>query len=59
MAQILCESCGWQGDLDDLAVEYHLNPKEPGDVIPEGICPECGNPNLRDIDNEISTEIPI
>ena len=52
MAQVRCKGCGWQGELDDLVVKYHLNLEEPGDIIPEGVCPECGNPNWEDMEDE-------
>jgi len=58
MAQVKCADCGWEGNLDELEVKYHLNPHKLGDVIPEGICPECGNFNLEDIDG-VSKEIPV
>ena len=40
--KIECE-CGWRGGYEDLAVKYIPNMLEPGDVIPEGVCPDCGS----------------
>jgi len=53
MAQVQCISCGWQGNLDELEVKYMPNPKELGDVVPEARCPECGKPNLADINEDL------
>ena len=43
MESVCCHICGWEGYVQDLVVEYIPNPKEPGDVIPEIVCPNCGN----------------
>lgn len=41
--KLFCE-CGWTGSYDDLVVNYYPNPREPGDVTPEPICPACKSP---------------
>jgi DNA-directed RNA polymerase subunit RPC12/RpoP len=41
--KVRCENCGWRGTDDELAIKYNPNPLEPGDVIPEPACPDCGS----------------
>lgn len=42
-----CGKCAWSGPLDELEKQYQLNPQEPGDVIPELVCPICGSFDLH------------
>jgi len=46
-----CTACGWQGDETELVTKYFPNPQEPGDVIPEAVCPVCGNQSIEE-DND-------
>lgn len=54
MAQVTCGNCGWEGNLDELAVNYVPNPKELGDVVPEVRCPKCSSHSLIDTDDSES-----
>ena len=58
MVRVLCEDCGWEGMMNELAPVHHDNPKEPGDVILEAVCPKCGSWYLENID-ETPTKVPV
>jgi len=49
-----CTACGWQGDETELVTKYFPNPHEPGDVIPEAVCPVCGNQSIEEDNDQAS-----
>jgi len=44
--EVICRICGRRVDESDLVGKYIPNPTEPGDVVKEIVCPECGRPGL-------------
>ena len=48
--QVKCTDCDWQGEQSELVVGYFANPHSPDDVVPEPVCPVCGNQSVEEVE---------
>ena len=43
MSELRCGSCGWTGDEGKVGAVLNLSERvDPGEIMPEGDCPQCG-----------------
>ena len=50
--QVKCNDCDWQGEQSELVTGYYSNPHSPDDVVPEPVCPVCGNQSTEEVCND-------
>ncbi len=52
--QVKCTDCDWQGEQSELVTGYFANPHQD-DVVPEPICPVCGNQSVEELDGQTNS----